>query len=425
MMIFANLATAVLLASAIGNPLAHNEAPTISPGDEVAVNFDIGLSSVSISRFSNNASRYQTGNAIVATEWQRDLYHTIDDMYADLNANYEALSLDYDNDTIRQAIVTNNAHDTGTLNSLKVSFDNSTLQNGTFSDGETTGTLFNSVTNVTVSGDTSYMANASQLTNQFGLSNVEKYINTGDMTFLPDYGSTTLAVAQDYFGVTWSSKFMSNAFSSLHGCDYFRYSITFPNGYRNHNFNPIAIGLHNYRAYYTLGNPVTGYFEAVSGDETTSLNYTMTPTPAYPGGVRTSYDTANIDGGAYVMANEVYDNTLIYRIDIFSNEMPTYLIYNSMSAYYMAEYAGYASGYVVASNTGADYITGYNDGYAAGQAIGGDNQLTGPFALIAGAFNAVASVLNLHVFGAITLGTFVFIPIIVTLIIALVKLFRG
>lgn len=417
---------AVGLAASVSTPISKNAAgPTISPGDEVAVNFDLSASSVSISRFVNNNTRYATGNNLVATEWLPDLYSAIDNQYLDINANYEALSLDYDNTTIKNAILTNNAYETGTLGSSNVSFSNDLLKTSLFGDSQTTAELFNSVTNVTVSAGTSVKTDASTLINRFGTTDVEKYINTGDLTFLPDYGTTTLAVVQDYFGLTWSSKFISNVFNTTHGLDFYRYSITFPNGYRINDFNPIAIGLHSYKAYYTLGNYVTGYFEAVSGLENVSLNNVFTPTPSYPGGVALSYDSANIDGGAYTMLNNIYDNTLIYRIDIYTNEIPTYLLYNSMNAYYMAQYAGYASGYAVASNTGADYITGYNDGYEAGKAIGGDNQLVGPFSLIAGAFNAVASVFNLHVFGSITLGTFVFIPVIVMLIVVLVKLFRG
>lgn len=71
---------------------------------------------------------------------------------------------------------------------------------------------------------------------------------------------------------------------------------------------------------------------------------------------------------------------------------------------------------------------GYNNGYQAGYEAG-VSSVTGttsnPFDLIANAFDSIAGILDIQILPGLNLGVLIFAPLVVTIIVIIVKMFRG
>lgn len=103
-----------------------------------------------------------------------------------------------------------------------------------------------------------------------------------------------------------------------------------------------------------------------------------------------------------------------YGILLSKNINPTMFNYlNVDSQVYASEWVkhGYVNG----------YEAGYNEGYQSGNTGTSNN----PFNLIRNAFDAVASFLDIQILPGLNIGVLLFAPLIITIIIVLVKMFRG
>lgn len=80
---------------------------------------------------------------------------------------------------------------------------------------------------------------------------------------------------------------------------------------------------------------------------------------------------------------------------------------------------GYSTGY--ADGLANGYNVGYNDGYTTGST----GLSTNPFNLVSNAFDSIASLLNIEILPFLTLGTLIFVPLIVLILIVLFKMFKG
>lgn len=87
------------------------------------------------------------------------------------------------------------------------------------------------------------------------------------------------------------------------------------------------------------------------------------------------------------------------------------------------ENSDYYTGYMTGATQGE--ATGYQKGYDYGYQVGSTHLDSDPFSLISKAFNAVASVLNTQLFPGFNLGMLVFIPLLVSVIIVVVKVVHG
>lgn len=83
---------------------------------------------------------------------------------------------------------------------------------------------------------------------------------------------------------------------------------------------------------------------------------------------------------------------------------------------------GFEKGKVFGNEQG--YNIGYSDGYSTGVVVGqsGGNN---PFDLIKSAFGSIVQVLNIQILPGLTIATLVFTPLIITIIIVIVKMFKG
>lgn len=117
---------------------------------------------------------------------------------------------------------------------------------------------------------------------------------------------------------------------------------------------------------------------------------------------------------------------------ITSFEMTTY--YNFTDTYILSEDVAIMSHYRIVNDTQNITAWGWfhpnqniftREGEAPIYNGGGDSEgLSGVFSLLYQAFSSLASILNLQVISGLTLGTFIFIPLVVGLIIFIVHLFK-
>lgn len=117
----------------------------------------------------------------------------------------------------------------------------------------------------------------------------------------------------------------------------------------------------------------------------------------------------------------VPDDLTIYCCSVpcgtFNFSYPSSLTESLVHDYYSDGYnSGYSNGYV---NGDTD---GYNRGYETG--VASSSPITSFSGLISNGFNAVASVLNLNIFG-LTLGTWILIPVVIMLILRVISLFNN
>lgn len=88
-----------------------------------------------------------------------------------------------------------------------------------------------------------------------------------------------------------------------------------------------------------------------------------------------------------------------------------------------SEFGSYQEGY--ASGRQVGYVEGKQIGYDEGYAVGSTGVSNNPFQLISNAFSSLANILNIQLIPGLTLGVIFFAPITITLIIVIVRMFRG
>lgn len=102
--------------------------------------------------------------------------------------------------------------------------------------------------------------------------------------------------------------------------------------------------------------------------------------------------------------------------------------YDIQAAYENGYGSGYESGYEEGETTGYEtgkeqgYTTGKKDGYEVGYNEGATQQMTSS---VGNFFKSIYSVFDVNIFGPIKLGHFIFIPLVLSLLLIVLKLFRG
>lgn len=198
-------------------------------------------------------------------------------------------------------------------------------------------------------------------------------------------------------------------------------------------FNPLSFD--NNTSFDNAGSILTTY------EPYTYCNVSYTPLTSDP--VTKSYISCSwtyTSVGSSVQPSPVFDilNSYDYYIDAMEDTAYTNGYNQGYSNGEIAGKAegieeGYASGYDAGLHENDAYGLGYTDGYNTGETAGynqgysegSTGMSSNPFKLIANAFDAVASILNIQVLPNLTLGVIIFTPIIVIIILVVVKFIRG
>lgn len=129
---------------------------------------------------------------------------------------------------------------------------------------------------------------------------------------------------------------------------------------------------------------------------------------------------------AYCVANMVTYNrndmvdpeTYVYRYDTTS----------SLKSVFPSDFTTftYDQGYQAGKEAGYDlgHERGYYDGYSAGE-VAGQSGSFNPLDMVRNSFRAIADILNIQLLPNLTLATLIFTPLIIVMVIAIVRMFKG
>lgn len=189
---------------------------------------------------------------------------------------------------------------------------------------------------------------------------------------------------------------------------------------------------HTYLGYtstdYLIGTPIESIYKTTTFSTSTlanngvSISYSQALTqipPSLWGEQTFNYFTP------LLMASQDYTATTYSEV-VLSDQINFYVPPYEAGTYT----AGYQDGKEVGQRIG--WQEGYNDGLEDGIEIGYSNGLQdgenstfqGPFSLLGQAFSSTTQILELEIFPHITIGALVFIPVAVTVMIAIIRMIK-
>ena len=194
---------------------------------------------------------------------------------------------------------------------------------------------------------------------------------------------------------------------------------------------------HNYRDFtfqgYTSQSALAGLqYNTIWKEETYGLTNLAT------NGASISYTRAlkQIEPSLFGQTDFAYFKPFLMSMQEYSARSYNEPILSDYISFYVPPYevgtysAGYQDGKEVGEKTG--WQTGYNQGFDEGKEVGYDQGLidgenstfVGPFTLLGQAFSSTTQLLEVEVFPHVTIGALIFIPVAVTVMIAIFKMIK-